>query len=209
MVINPGSGPGPNALPDANYTREIPILTSYSNVRLLGYVHTTYATRNISLVRKDIETYSAWPDTSSNPKLAVQGIFFDETPQKYSEDAFNYLQNLTDLVKGLDGLGSDPFVSSPMPPYLLPLSQFHGTFLSIPRLSFYFPGSSASYYLPPLPLSISLFRPWFVRPSHVPATSPDLDQKFYDDHLDPCLVFANTHGSCLFWELWLKFANTC
>ncbi|KAH1885906.1 hypothetical protein KXX01_000508 [Aspergillus fumigatus] len=71
VVINPGSGPGPNALPDGNYTREIPKLASYENVRLLGYVATTYAKRNISLVRRDIETYAAWPTNSSNPALAV------------------------------------------------------------------------------------------------------------------------------------------
>ncbi|CAI7667576.1 unnamed protein product [Penicillium manginii] len=110
VVINPGNGPGPNSLPDANYTREIPKLASHANVRLLGYVHTTYAQRNISLVQKDIETYAAWPTNSSNPDLAVRGIFFDETPQAYSAHSLAYLQNMTDLVRGLKGLGSDPFV---------------------------------------------------------------------------------------------------
>ena len=111
VVINPGSGPGPNALPDANYTREIPILASYENVRLLGYVHTSYAERNVSLVRRDIETYAAWPIASSNRGLAVRGIFFDETPQQYSDHAFAYLQNLTELVKNSNGFGSDAYVS--------------------------------------------------------------------------------------------------
>lgn len=110
VVINPGNGPGPNSLPDANYTREIPKLASHANVRLLGYVHTTYAQRNISLLRKDIETYAAWPKVSSNPDLAVRGIFFDETPQQYSANAVAYLQNLTDFTRGLSGLGSNPFI---------------------------------------------------------------------------------------------------
>ncbi|CEJ56957.1 Putative Cell surface spherulin 4-like protein [Penicillium brasilianum] len=110
VVINPGNGPGPNSLPDANYTREVPILASYTNVRLLGYVHTSYAQRNISLVRKDIETYAAWPTNSSNPDLAVRGIFFDEAPQQYSVQSLNYLQNLTDLVKELNGFGTNGFV---------------------------------------------------------------------------------------------------
>ncbi|GIK01240.1 hypothetical protein Aspvir_005272 [Aspergillus viridinutans] len=110
VVINPGSGPGPSALPDANYTREIPRLGAYENVRLLGYVATTYAKRNISLVRRDIETYAAWPTSSSNPDLAVRGIFFDETPQQYDEDALAYLQELTDVVKNTPGLGPDHFV---------------------------------------------------------------------------------------------------
>lgn len=109
-MINPGSGPGPDALPDANYTREIPKLASYDNVRLLGYVATTYAKRNISLVRKDIETYAAWPSRSSNPDLAVRGIFFDETPQEYDPNVLSYFQELTSFVKSTPGLGPDHFV---------------------------------------------------------------------------------------------------
>jgi hypothetical protein len=112
VVINPGSGPGPNALPDANYTREIPKLTAYENVRLLGYVHTSYAKRNVSAVRKDIQTYADWPTNSSNPNLAVRGIFFDETPQQYDAQTFSYLEGLTDFVKDLEGLGPDQFVSA-------------------------------------------------------------------------------------------------
>lgn len=98
-------------MPDANYTREIPVLASYANVRLLGYVHTSYAQRNISLVRKDIQTYAAWPTESSNPDLGVRGIFFDEAPQQYSDQSLAYLQNLTDLVKELKGFGPNGFVS--------------------------------------------------------------------------------------------------
>lgn len=110
-MINPGSGPGPNAVPDANYTREIPRLASYDNVRLLGYVATTYASRDISLVRRDIETYAGWSKNSSNPDLAVRGIFFDETPQQYDGPFFAYLQELRDLVKRSPGLGPDNYVS--------------------------------------------------------------------------------------------------
>ncbi|KAF9892844.1 hypothetical protein FE257_000433 [Aspergillus nanangensis] len=110
VVVNPGSGPGPNALPDGNYTTEIPKLASYDNVLLLGYVATTYAKRNISLVRKDIETYAAWPSESSNPKLAVRGIFFDETPQVYDPNVLSYFEDLTAFVKATPGLGPDNYV---------------------------------------------------------------------------------------------------
>lgn len=108
--MNPSSGPGPSALPDGNYTRAIPELNRYDNVRLLGYVATTYAKRNISLVRQDIETYSEWPTNSSNPDLAVQGIFFDETPQEYDANSLAYLQSLTATVMKMPGLGPDHFV---------------------------------------------------------------------------------------------------
>ncbi|KAJ6009509.1 hypothetical protein N7499_005092 [Penicillium canescens] len=110
VVINPGNGPGPDSLPDANYTREIPVLSSYANVRLLGYVYTSYAKRNVSAIRNDIQTYADWPTNSSNPNLAVQGIFFDETPQQYDAQTLTYLQGLTDFVKDLEGLGPDQFV---------------------------------------------------------------------------------------------------
>lgn len=110
VVINPGNGPGPNALPDANYTREIPRIASYDNVRLLGYVPITYTNRDIALVRRDVETYAGWPVNGSNPDLTVQGIFFDETPQEYDDRALGYLQELTDLVKRSSGLGPDKYV---------------------------------------------------------------------------------------------------
>ncbi|KAL4775148.1 Spherulation-specific family 4 [Aspergillus nidulans var. acristatus] len=110
VVVNPGSGPGPNPLPDRNYTQEIPRLTAHDNVRVLGYVATTYAKRNISSVRNDIETYAAWPTISANPKLAVRGIFFDETPQQYNASDLAYLEELTSVVKTTPGLGPDHFV---------------------------------------------------------------------------------------------------
>ncbi|KAL4737830.1 Spherulation-specific family 4 [Aspergillus similis] len=110
VVVNPGSGPGPNPLPDRNYTQEIPRLTAHDNVRVLGYVATTYAKRNISSVRSDIETYAAWPTISANPKLAVRGIFFDETPQQYNASDLAYLEELTSVVKTTTGLGPDHFV---------------------------------------------------------------------------------------------------
>ncbi|KAI9374746.1 cell surface spherulin 4-like protein [Aspergillus egyptiacus] len=110
VVVNPGSGPGPNPLPDGNYTREVPRLASHNNVRLLGYVATTYARRDISAVRKDIEAYAAWPTISADPNLAVRGIFFDETPQQYDAADLAYLRKLTSIVKRTPGLGPDHFV---------------------------------------------------------------------------------------------------
>ncbi|KAL4813983.1 Spherulation-specific family 4-domain-containing protein [Aspergillus spinulosporus] len=99
------------AHPDVNFTVvEIPRLTAHDNVRVLGYVATTYAKRNISLVRKDIETYAAWPTISANPKLAVRGIFFDETPQQYNASDLAYLEELTSVVRTTPGLGPDHFV---------------------------------------------------------------------------------------------------
>lgn len=140
VVINPGNGPGPDSLPDGNYTREIPKLTAYANVRLLGYVYTSYGNRNVSAVRKDIQTYADWPANSSDPNLAVRGIFFDETPQQYEPQTLTYLQGLTDFVKDLDDLGPDQFVSIailprlPVSHHLRPIFRF---FIFTSRFAFF------------------------------------------------------------------------
>lgn len=120
MIVNPNNGPGPDSLPDANYIRAIPRLSSHANVHLLGYVHTSYATRNIASICRDIETYAAWPINSSSPALAVRGIFFDETPQQYDVHSAAYLQQLTQFVKGLNTFSPNPYVGSQFLFCLLP-----------------------------------------------------------------------------------------
>lgn len=140
-MINPGSGPGPNPLPDANYTREIPLLRRFDNVRLLGYVATTYANRDIALVREDIETYAAWPTRSSNASLAVNGIFFDETPQAFDANALAYYQELTTLVKQSKGLGPDNSVSSFIPKFIT--QRLLGIYIPNRRIASYLPMQSA------------------------------------------------------------------
>ncbi|KAL3477506.1 Spherulation-specific family 4 [Aspergillus californicus] len=64
----------------------------------------------MSLVRKDVETYAAWPTVSAEPNLAVRGIFFDETPQQYNAADLAYLEELTSIVRRTPGLGPDNFV---------------------------------------------------------------------------------------------------
>lgn len=77
----------------------------------MGYVPTTYGTRNISLVRKDIETYASWPGLGNSLNLSVSGIFFDETPQEFNASYQEYYEQLTELVKQSKGLGPSNFVS--------------------------------------------------------------------------------------------------
>lgn len=112
VVINPYNGPGPDAVPDENYRRELVKLNTYSNTIILGYVHTTYCTRKESLVARDIQTYAAWSAQSTVPGLAVDGIFFDETPWSYSNKSFRYLEKLARQVKTAVGIKSDRTVSS-------------------------------------------------------------------------------------------------
>lgn len=89
VIINPNSGPSGNP-PDSDYVSAIKTLKTYSNVKLIGYVHVGYATRAYAESAADVQTYSQWPSA-----IAVQGYFFDESP--YTDDAGQvaYMSKLT------------------------------------------------------------------------------------------------------------------
>lgn len=99
VVVNPFNGPGLEDLPDDNYQKEISKLTCHSNVRVVGYIHTTWAKRDLAMVCCDIEKYAQWPEHSGNPNLRLTGVFVDETPTLYHPDAEAYLAKLKEHVK--------------------------------------------------------------------------------------------------------------
>ena len=103
VVVNPFNGPGLDDLPDANYLREIPKLACHPNVKVMGYVHTSWAKRDIGLVCGDVSRYAQWPERSGNPDLRVEGVFVDETPNIYDADAEVYLTKLREHVKAMPG----------------------------------------------------------------------------------------------------------
>jgi Spherulation-specific family 4 len=103
IVINPFNGPGLDDLPDANYQREIPRLACHPNVKVVGYIHTTWAKRDLKLVLGDIEKYAAWPARSGIPDLKVSGVFVDETPNIYDAAAEEYLDKLQKHAKRMPG----------------------------------------------------------------------------------------------------------
>ncbi|KND91085.1 Spherulin-4 [Tolypocladium ophioglossoides CBS 100239] len=74
-IINPNSGPGPAALPDARYMGALRRLSEMANVRTLGYVHCSYGKRPLDAIKADIDVYRGW-----DACLGLGGIFFDETP---------------------------------------------------------------------------------------------------------------------------------
>jgi hypothetical protein len=112
VVVNPASGPGLGAGPDGNYTRDIPKLNSYSNVRTLGYVSTDWTKREIDLALQDIRTYSGWAQNTSVHGLAMQGIFLDETPATYNDASAQFLDTLASAIRSSSGFGDDPLVSN-------------------------------------------------------------------------------------------------
>ncbi|GFN11452.1 hypothetical protein AtubIFM55763_004889 [Aspergillus tubingensis] len=108
VIINPSSGPGSSAYPSEEYTSSVERLSTYSNVRKVGYVRTAYATRNITAVLDDVATYAGWANRSLT--LAMDGIFFDEAPYDYSAAKAEYMQTISDAVKSSSGLRRDRMV---------------------------------------------------------------------------------------------------
>lgn len=67
-IINPNSGPAPS--PDSSYLSYMQKLNN-AKVELVGYVHTSYGSRNAAEVKAEIDTYA-----TKYPNL--KGIFLDE-----------------------------------------------------------------------------------------------------------------------------------
>ncbi|KAF2089033.1 hypothetical protein K490DRAFT_38154 [Saccharata proteae CBS 121410] len=110
IVINPGSGPGPLPLPDANYAREIPRLASKPNVRILGYIACTWAAKPLASVLGELATYAQW--RSKCPSLGVQGVFLDEAPSEYDPRTVRYLETINATIKASEGMEEGLFVPS-------------------------------------------------------------------------------------------------
>jgi len=68
-IINPNSGPGHSS--DPNYINQVNELKKRS-IKVLGYVHTSYATRPLDDVKEEIQRFQSW--------YSVDGIFLDEVP---------------------------------------------------------------------------------------------------------------------------------
>jgi hypothetical protein len=91
------------SLPDQTYLDEIPKLGAYSNIRRLGYVATTYATKEIDKILAEIDTYAKWPALANQTEFRVDGIFFDEAPSLYDEKKYEYMKAAGQLVRSGTG----------------------------------------------------------------------------------------------------------
>lgn len=106
VIINPSNGPGNQTLLDPNYERELPLLNSKKNVRTVGYVRTTWATRNVNDVYTDVSVYSSWADNKTQD-YKMRGIFYDEAPTVYTDAALAFMNNIDSFAKnqaGFDGV---------------------------------------------------------------------------------------------------------
>lgn len=90
-IMNPGNGPGNNV--DANYTSVVNSLRAAGG-RVIGYVHTSYGARSLSVVLNDINKY----DTFYN----IDGIFVDEMANTGPAQRLDYYKNIYEHVKSID-----------------------------------------------------------------------------------------------------------
>ncbi|CAO2653669.1 Nn.00g030800.m01.CDS01 [Neocucurbitaria sp. VM-36] len=123
VIINPSSGPGDSQYPDEQYTSALSQLAKYSNVRKVGYVRTGYASRNLTNVFSELNTYAGW--ASKDKALAMDGIFFDESPHQYSAKAVDFMLSASQAVKNADGIqGAKTVIRNPG---VVPDARFNDT----------------------------------------------------------------------------------
>jgi Spherulation-specific family 4 len=113
VILNPDSGPGASPYTVDEYMLQILKINNFTNVETVGYVHTSFATRNISDVLEDVAIYSGWntnANATTGSKLAVHGIFFDEAPSEYTEATAQYMLAINQAVKNASGFLGDKTV---------------------------------------------------------------------------------------------------
>ncbi|KAF3935379.1 Spherulin-4 [Dactylellina cionopaga] len=98
IIINPDNGPGVG-YPDVNFQTGIKKLQSFPNAQVFGYVHQSHGERSIDEVEADLLSYASWRASSVN--IALDGIFFDESPADKAHAAFVATVNNFAKVQGL------------------------------------------------------------------------------------------------------------
>ncbi|KAJ5899416.1 Spherulation-specific family 4 [Penicillium taxi] len=94
IIINPSSGPGYSQYPEDDYILAIAKLNRYNNTRLIGYIPTEYAQRDISEVEQAISVYSGWSSYTKR-NIALSGIFFDEAPRTNDDTTIQYMKTVS------------------------------------------------------------------------------------------------------------------
>ncbi|KAF4632537.1 hypothetical protein G7Y89_g5584 [Cudoniella acicularis] len=152
LVINPNSGPGPESMPDANFTKGILKLNKYPNVINVGYVSTNYSSRDISLVLQDIHTYSGWALNTTVKGLGMHGIFLDEGASDYNPTSVQYYETLAGAIRSEEGFGKNPVIIQN--PGTVPDPRY----LSSSTMSVVYEGSFDIYIQEAMAKNISAFR---------------------------------------------------
>jgi hypothetical protein len=98
-------------MPDANYSRELPLFNERENVTTVGYVRMQYCKRSVEQVFDDVEVYGGWSKNHESNGIYVEGIFLDEAPNEYSHDVGKYLNLVSEKIKNTPGILGEKLVS--------------------------------------------------------------------------------------------------
>ncbi len=90
-IMNPGSGPGNSQ--DTNYVNAVDSLRSAGGL-VIGYVHTSFGTRDLNTVLSEIDDYDNWYN--------IDGIFVDEMANSGPAERLNYYRDIYNHVKSID-----------------------------------------------------------------------------------------------------------
>jgi hypothetical protein len=90
-TFNPGNGPG-TAI-DQNYVTDISNMHANGG-KVLGYIHTSYASRPLVDVYADITKYASWYE--------IDGFFIDEMTADQKAEHVNYYQSLYTYIKQIN-----------------------------------------------------------------------------------------------------------
>src|SRR5277367_3426446 len=87
-ILNPDSGPGNSQ--DANYVAAVAGL-HHAGGQIIGYVHTSYATRPMTQVTNEVNLYLSF--------YAMDGFFIDEMSDDADTNHLNYYAALYQFIK--------------------------------------------------------------------------------------------------------------
>uniref|UniRef100_A0A914Z592 Spherulation-specific family 4 n=1 Tax=Panagrolaimus superbus TaxID=310955 RepID=A0A914Z592_9BILA len=92
VIVNVENGPGNGKYPGRDYIAGVAKLRLFSNVRIIGYVYTSYGKRSAAQVNADVNKYANWKSYTKD-NIRIDGIFFDEVPE--AANMATYLKILT------------------------------------------------------------------------------------------------------------------
>ena len=102
LVINPSSGPGNASDLESDYFPALRPFSQCTNVQTVGYVRTGYGMRDLDDILADVQTYAAW--SSIDSRLAVHGIFFDESAYEDGPGIAQTLYAMNLAAKAANGI---------------------------------------------------------------------------------------------------------
>lgn len=118
IIVNPDTGPGGAACPDSNWISTLQQLSTYDNIRTLGYVHTAnrfdcgdsgtdicVTTAPVEQVNANVTKYVGWGECDGG--VAIDGIFFDESPYQANPDFVQYMQTASSFASSALPAGSE------------------------------------------------------------------------------------------------------